>query len=304
LRGRLKIVETNIAEKTYGEIDYDAVPSVANTYYAKLFLKYDETRRREYLSKVFQGERKINAGAVFPHDIYKNVSRSKCEENDAYEAMWKSLPDFVQGNSSTLVVRDGSGSMCCSIPNSTSTAMDVASALCVYFAERLTGEFYNKFITFSSEPELVDFGNMQTLQEKKAFLRRYNDMSSTDVEKVFDLVLNTAVDNKIPWEDLPKNILIISDMEFDRCKHSSDANLFEAIAERFAGYGYMPPRLVFWNVNSRTNSIPVTVNKNGVVLVGGYSASICKMVLGGELDPYKALVKVLLSERYSQVTID
>ena len=94
-------------------------------------------------------------------------------------------------------------------------------------------------------------------------------------------------------------------MEFDAAHYGSrrDDKLFEVIAKKYAAHGYMLPKLIFWNVSSRTATIPVKQNENGVILVSGYSASICKMVLQEETDPYKALLSVLNSERYKQITV-
>lgn len=305
LRKGLKIVETDVAAKTYGNINYEAVPSVANTYYSNLFLKYDTERRRKFLEALANGEKKINASAVFPHDIYKNVSYYSNEVNATYEEMWKALPNFVNSDSKTLVVRDGSGSMETNIPNSNTTALNVASALCVYFSEKLTGEFKDKFITFSSHPELVDLSKCKSLYEKKKMLRNFNDCSNTDIEKTFMLVLDTAVNNNMKQEDLPDQLLIVSDMEFDgattRSYYGNSQNLFSTINKRFNEKGYKMPKLVFWNVNSRTNSFPLTQNENGVILVSGYSVSNCKMVLGGELDPFKALCEQLMNKRYEPI---
>ena len=313
LRKGLKIVETDVAAKTYGNINYEAVPSVANTYYSNLFLKYDTDRRKKFLEALASGEKKINASAVFPHDIYKNVYTTNCPNNATYEEMWKALPNLVKGDTKTLVVRDGSGSMLAKIPNSTTTALDVASALCIYFSEKLTGEFKDKFITFSSRPQLVDLSGCHTLWGKKKVLNSYGDCSNTDIERTFMLVLDTAVKNQMKQEDLPDQLLIVSDMEFDYATNMSNnyydhsgfnakmKNLFYLIGERFAERGYKLPKLVFWNVNSRTNSIPLTQNENGVILVSGYSVSNCKMVLSGELDPYKALYEQLMDKRYESI---
>ena len=307
LRKKIDIVETHIASKSYGDIDYEKVPSVANTRYANLFLKYDETRRRSYLDALVKGEAKINASAVFPHDIYKKCGECGCDKTTINE-MWKALPDFVDGDMGTLVVRDGSGSMTVRIANSTTTALDIASALCVYFSERMTGEFKDKFITFSDNPRLVDLSNGKDICEKYRILKTFNECSSTDIEKTFDLVLDTAVRHKIPQSEMPRQILIISDMEFNYA-HSilgvptNDEQLFTTIAKKYADAGYKLPKCVFWNVNSRTGAIPMKENEQGVVLVAGYSPAICKMVLTEEVDPYLALVKELMGERYSEITL-
>ena len=308
LREKLKIVERDISAKTYENIDYPAVPSVANTYYGDLFLKYDEERRQAYLDKLASGTAKINAVAVFPHDIYSKVNVFRNDNQTELEEMWKSLPNYVSGDPGVLVVRDGSGSMCSSLSGSSTTALDVASAICLYFSQKLTGEFRNKFITFSSRPELVDLSACKTLKQAKQMLEGYNDCSNTDIEKTFDLILDTAVSHGMKQKDLPKTVLIASDMEFD-CVTSSryaptvSANLFETIRRKFADNGYVMPKLVFWNVNSRTNAIPLKENDNGVILLSGYSVSLCKMVLSNETDPYKALVKELERDRYAVIEV-
>lgn len=313
LRKALKIVETDVAAKTYGNIDYKAVPSVANTYYAKLFMKYDGARRLAYLDEVKAGKKKINASVVFPHDIYKLAdSRGG---NETCEAMWKALPDTVAGARGVLVVLDGSRSMNGTVPGSAVTAADVGGALAVYFSERSSGEFAGKFITFSNNPRMVDISACETLCEKKNAVRKYREVANTDIYKTFRLILDTAVESGAPQEDMPGTVLVISDMEFDSCAYSSlnardgrntehcDEKLFDTISAEYAAAGYLMPRLAFWNVNSRTNSIPVTGNKMGVVLVSGYSQNVCRMVLGGRLDPYAALLDELDGERYSAVSI-
>lgn len=80
-----------------------------------------------------------------------------------------------------------------------------------------------------------------------------------------------------------------------------DKVLFECIAEEYEKAGYEFPKLIFWNVNSRTNTIPLTESKAGVILLSGFSQSLMEMVMSSELDPYKALVNVLNKERYAVV---
>ena len=77
--------------------------------------------------------------------------------------------------------------------------------------------------------------------------------------------------------------------------------LFDTIKKRFARFGYRLPKLVFWNVNSRTNVIPVRENELGVALVSGFSVNVCNMVLSNELDPFVCLKKILDGERYRKV---
>ena len=124
------------------------------------------------------------------------------------------------------------------------------------------------------------------------------------------LILKTAIKHKMKQEDLPKNILILSDMEFNSCACSDnfgtafDDNynkLFAVIKEKYEEYGYCLPRLIFWNICSRTQTIPIKENEYGVALVSGFSPIVTEMVLSGKLDPFECLLEQLNKERYAPV---
>lgn len=326
LRKYLDVVEVKMSEKNWSEIKYEAVPSRANLKYNSAFLRNDEDRRREYLGKLERGETKINASTLFPHDIVHKYMRGNYYSNylsakDATnEALWKALPKVVSDCGNTIVVADGSGSMKCTVDrNSSVTALDVANGLAIYFAELSSGQFKDKYITFSERPQLVDLSDCDSLHAKLQKALAHNEVANTNIEKVFDLILTTAVNNGMSQEDMPANILIISDMEFDGCATCGGASapsgyyswryerarpsksLFDEIAQRYARYGYKLPRLVFWNVNSRTGTVPVKENELGVALVSGFSVNVAKMVMSGKTDPFECLLETLNSERYAPV---
>ena len=311
LRNYLDVVETKMSAKNWSEIKYEAVPSKANLIYSNAFLKNDEERRKEYLEKLKKGETKINASTLYPHDIVHKYS-GRYHKDATIEALWKALPDTVHGCGNTIVVADGSGSMTCNIGGNTRvTALEVANALAIYFAEHSSGEFKDKYITFSERPQLVDFSNANSLYDKLRIAITHNECANTNIEKVFDLILTTAIKHNMSQKDMPKNVLIISDMEFDSCATSGDSGrwslnrpsqrLFDVIAKRYTDAGYKLPRLVFWNVNSRTGTIPVKKNDLGVALVSGFSVNIVKMVMSGKTDPYECLLETLNSERYAPI---
>lgn len=306
LRKYIDVVEVKMSAKQWGDIKYEAVPSRANLIYNDAFLRNDEERRREFLAQLEKGEVKINAGTLFPHDIVHKYCNGGYRGLKAYDAtiegLWKSLPDLVDGCGNTIVVADGSGSMTVPVGGTSTTALEVANALAIYFAERSSGEFKDKYITFSSRPQFVDFSRGQSLRDKISIALGHSEISNTNIEAVFDLILSTAVRNNMRQEDIPANILIISDMEFD-CATTGHigANLFKTIEAKYRNYGYKLPRLVFWNVNSRTNTIPVRENDMGVALVSGFSVNICKMVMSGKTDPFECLLETLNSERYQPV---
>lgn len=218
LRKYLDVVEVKMSNKDWSEIKYEAVPSRANLIYNNAFLRNDEARRREYLGKLEKGETKINASTLFPHDIVHKYAIHygwKCSLNQkdaTIEALWKALPDTVNGCGNTIVVADGSGSMTTQVDRSSSvTALEVANALAIYFAEHSSGQFKDKYITFSERPQIVDFSNATSLHDKLQIALAHDECANTNIERVFDLILDTAIKNRMKQEDLPQNILIVSD---------------------------------------------------------------------------------------------
>jgi len=302
LRKYLKVIEVKMSAGEWNEIDYNAVPSRANLLYKNAFLKHDEDRRRAYLDALERGDKdvKINSGVLFPDDIVRKYGNGRTGHVGAYdsalEELWKALPTLSSDN--TLVVRDGSGSMTWD----GGKPMDVATALAIYMAERNHGEFHNQFITFSRVPKIINLNGLDTLHDKLAKTYGETDCSNTDIEAVFRLILNTAIKHNMTQEDMPKNIVIVSDMQFDAHSHNCKDTLFEAIGKGYESHGFKLPRLIFWNVNNRSNgTIPVQQNAMGVVLVSGYSQNLIKMVMSNQTDPYKCLIEQLNTERYQLV---
>ena len=307
LRKHLRIVERQMSEQKWSEIDYTAVPSRANMLYGSAFLRHDRTRRRQFLSQAEQQPSLVNASTVYPHEIVHRYGMKSRESDPSLEAMWKSLPfacDDAKGG--TLVVADGSGSMKTRVSRDSSVlAIDIARALAIFFAERLNGPFRNRFVTFSSRPRLADLRKCSTLREKIDAAARYNEADNTNIEAVFNLILDTAVHNHLPPDALPHNVLIISDMEFDACTRADhghpNAALFAHIGARFRKAGYRMPRLIFWNVTSRSRTIPIRQNENGVALVSGFSPSVIRMVMSNRTEPYEVLMETLHGSRYEPV---
>ena len=162
------------------------------------------------------------------------------------------------------------------------------------------GAFANNFITFSANPRLVEIKG-EDIFEKVDYCMSFNECSNTNIEKTFDLILNTAVKNRLKQKDMPSRLMIISDMEFDVCADNSNLTNFENAKAKFAKKGYKLPSLVFWNVNSMNRQQPVTMNEQGVTLVSGMSPQIFSMLKEDKLDPYSFMMSVISSERYERV---
>ena len=315
----LDVTEVKTCGGKWNEIDYNKVSSNANARYLNSFMRHDPERRQRYLdelsSPVASGA-VMHASNLYPHEVYAKYSviyrrhyGVDVNEDQGIETLWANLKNIdTVGN--TMVVVDGSGSMGTNIKGSNVMAIDVARSLGVFFSERCIGEFKDKVIEFSAKPQYIDLTNCKSLADKYNTLIKYSDCSNTNLEKVFNLLLKTAIDNKLPQSELPQRILIVSDMEFDGATNiygghnevmAQYQTLFESIKEKWSYYGYTMPNIVFWNVNSRTNTIPVTANECGVTLVSGYSVNNVKMVLSGDVNPWTALKSVLESDRYNAI---
>ena len=304
LRKYLEVTERKISLQEWDTIDYEKVPSLANLRYKDAFLKHDKERREEYLSKLSKGEAKINSSVNFPHDVVHkysssngwNISLQKYDE--ALEQLWKNLKE-VSGLKDTLVVRDDSGSMRIHLNNTMITALEVATALGIYCAEHCSETYKDKIISFSKYPQYLDFSDKISLRDKLDYLYDHSEVANTNIRKVFQLILKTAIDNKLKQEELPKQILIISDMEFDEGA-DFEGNPIEESQQEFEKYGYTLPKLVFWNVNSRTNTIPIKTNELGVYLLSGFSPNVLNILTGGLDNQFEALVKEL-NRKYQEV---
>ncbi|MCL2527960.1 MAG: DUF2828 domain-containing protein [Defluviitaleaceae bacterium] len=297
LRAHIAIIENNLREMDY-TFDYEKQPSKAMMKYRKAFLRNDGERYKGFLSSVAKGEAKLNTGTLFPYEIIRPLINStiSSDEQASIDATWNAQDDYTNGENA-LVVIDGSGSM---YGYGNPKPAEVALSLGIYFAERSKGGFANHFITFSQNPRLVEIKG-RNISEKVQYCRSYNEVANTNIKKVFDLILQTAVDNKLSQEELPSTLYIISDMEFDSCAVDADITNFEYAKKAFEAKGYALPIVVFWNVQSRNQQQPVTINEQGVVLVSGASPRVFSMLTSGSMTPMKYMLETLENQRYSKI---
>lgn len=326
LRRYLDLVEIHASNNDWSGIDYEKVPSRANLIYKDAFMKHDEDRRIKYLDPLSKGESKINGSVNFPHDVAHKYLKGLCHCGSIHdiiyridptvEALWNALPDYVNGNDSTLVIADSSGSMGVKIGGTDVAAIEVAYALGVYFAEKLSGPYHNKMITFSENPKYIELLGT-SLKDNLNILLGTSEIANTNIERTMALILRTAVENDLKQEELPSNILILSDGEFDYMadirSYNNNAGFrywgseesrksdFDLIKDKFKEKGYKLPKITFWNLNSRTMIVPIKQNDLGVNLVSGFSPAVIKLVLTGKTDPYDALKTMLDDKRYDPV---
>ena len=297
LRAEIKIIENNLREKDY-TFDYSKQPSKAMFKYRKAFNRNDGERYSEYLNSVEKGEATLHTGTLLPYELVRSaMTTSDTKERKSLDVTWKALEDFTDGRNA-LVVIDGSGSM---YGFGNPRPCDVALSLGIYFAERNTGLFHDHFITFSTNPKLVEIKG-KDLTERVRYCKSFNEVADTNIQKVFELILTAAVKNGLPQSEMPETLYIISDMEFNICTQDAGKTNFEYAKELYAAHGYRLPQVVFWNVQSRQEQVPVKMNEQGVALVSGCSPRIFNMVMQNELDPYKFMMNVIGSERDAPIT--
>ena len=301
LREYLAVVDRKASLNQWNDINYNHVPSKANLKYRNAFLKHDEERRKAYLTSLQKGDDavKINADSMFLYDIVQAYVEKSGYWGEILKPYDKTLEQLwnaqvaAKDYEDILIIRDGSASMCQQLTgNSSVTALSVADSITLYCAQHNKNEYFkNRFITFSNRPQMVDISMCQTLRDKLRRLHRFDDYSNTDIEATFDLILDTAVKNHLPQEELPSACLIISDMQFDQAtNHDDNTTVIESCRRKFESLGYSMPRLIFWNVSLYAhNTIPVQMHPSGIILVSGFSKSIVDMVVSRELNPETAL---------------
>ena len=304
-----KVVESQMCANQWDEINFSHVPSVAAKNYRKAF--YRHTPKYEaYVNALVKGEKidgkevKINASAIFPHDVIRKAAgfvgygktMSKTEL-DAMIAQWDALPNYIKsGNVLPLV--DVSGSMTSVLDKSGLRALDVAVSLGLYCADKNSGKFNGTFLTFSGSPELLYLkGNI--LQKLEQMVKSKWEMN-TNLHAAFDKILSTAKSAGVPQEEMPETLLILSDMQFDQCVRFDDS-AFQMITRKYEEAGYKMPKVVFWNLQARDNA-PVKFNQQGVALVSGFSPAILKSILANDMEqfsPRGIMLKAIMQDKYS-----
>lgn len=300
-----KVVETQMCAKQWDAINFSHVPSLASARYKKAFNR-NTGKYAEYVMSLVKGDNpevKVNAGAVFPYDVLKGLISSYSRSYDKVETdliikQWEALPNFV-GDANILPLVDVSGSMTTNVGGSKSlNCLEVAVSLGLYLADKNSGAFKDTFLTFSGNPELLNLkGNVV---QKITQMSKSKWEMNTDLVKAMSKILEVAVTGGVSQEDMPKMLLILSDMQFDECAKFDDSAM-EMIKRQFTSAGYEVPLIVFWNLNSHDN-VPVKHNAKGVALVSGFSPSIVKAVLAANMEdftPEAIMLKTVMQDKYA-----
>ena len=325
LRAKINVLETLMSANRWDEIEFDKIPSKAGLIYKNAFARRDIIKEK-YKSFALDKDTKVNAKTLFPYECVKAARKHigynphyafSYDSNDTDRAMinkyWDNLTDYFNGcNLNALCVCDTSGSMTGWGFGNETAPIDVAISLSLYCAERAGGPFAEHYISFASRPQLIRTDGVDFV-DKVQRIYKTNLIDNTNIEAVFDLLLDTARTNHCSQDELPQNILIISDMEFDnavndywnRNRISTAFNknnvetLLEGIAKKWKAYGYEMPHLVFWNVDARQNNIPM-LGQGRISYVSGFSPSIFQTLISGKTG-YDLMMEALNNKRYDAI---
>lgn len=294
------VVEQDMCAQKWDHINFEHVPSIAAKAYQNAFVRHCGEAYQEYVQKLSTGEAKINAKAIFPHDVLVGMNRGNTE---TAIAQWDALPNFL-GDDKILPLVDTSGSMDTPAGTSSVTCMDIAIALGLYLADKQTGDFSDMFINFSESPRLnVLSGNIWAKYQQ---LQRAEWGYNTNIEKVFNLILAHAKKHNVADADMPKYLLILSDMQFDQACRGANLTAFELLRQKYEVAGYTMPKVIFWNLNASYGNVPVKFDEMGTAMVSGYAPAILKTILKSPdaLSPINIVMDVVLSERYSPIVVE
>ncbi len=305
LRRYLDVTEVKMSHNQWSDINYAGVPSRAMSIYRNAFRKHDEDRFNAYIESVSKGEAKINSSTLFPYDILEKMGLSTWHGiyltidyyDKVLEEQWKALPNYIEGEHNVLIMADTSESM-------EGRPLATSVGLAIYFAERNHGVFKDVLMTFSSRPSFVQLkGN--TLYEKIKCIPAI--VENTNLEAAFKLILDTAIKNNLTAEDMPKSLVVISDMEFDSATNDYSGQnwtFYESMRQMYVDSGYEIPNVIFWNVDSRHDNFQVTSEYRGVQLASGQSPSVFKSILNNiGKTPYEAMLSVLNDPMYDCITV-
>ena len=321
LRARINVVECLMSAGKWDEIEFDKIPSKAGFIYRNAFARHDiermksEKQVRTYEDFMKDETTKVNAETLYPYEVvakafnltrgsgysywrsYDNYEIPNTTERNAIDKYWDNLKDYFNGCTlDTLCMIDTSGSMW---GVEASAPINVAISIGLYAAERARGPFAGHYISFSSRPQLIETVGVDFC-DKVQRIYKTNLCENTNIEAAFDMLLNTAIKNHCTQDDLPKSIVIVSDMEFDsQCGYYGrrENTLMENIAVKWQQAGYQMPHLVYWNVDARHDNVPMSV-KDGVTLVSGFSPVIFEQIMKGKT-AYDLMFDKLDSERYA-----
>jgi hypothetical protein len=286
-------VEQLMCAKRWNDIEFGKIPSLAAKNYQKAFNRNCAAQYQAYKLALTNGNAKINASAIFPYDVLKGSDRVVAQ------AQWNALPNFLTEDAKILPMIDVSGSMCSPQVSPGLCPIDVAVSLGLYIATKQTGSFGGVYLTFTDRPTLTTVDQSKNIVDLNRWVRTNDVGYSTNIEAAFSEILRVAKSNSVPQAEMPKYLLVFSDMQFNGSTFGYRETAFDNAKRQFEAAGYELPKLVWWNIADRGNNTPVKYDTQGNALVSGFSPSLVKSILAAKtFTPEGVMLETLLQERY------
>lgn len=318
LRAYLKVVEKSMSAQEWATIEYSAVPSYAMKNYSQAFARHDRDRFSNYKESLEQkiadgtiSQKDIKSATLFPYDLVRKYMgatvfdfwfrRSYIGPYDTItEAQWKALPDYLDEEANVVVMADVSGSMYSPDFQPISASLGLA----LYFAERNKGIYHNKYMTFTDKPSFLTINENASLRDQLVQAWSKGVGYSTNLQRAFMYILDTAIENNVKPEEMPKALVVVSDMEIDPFFRGKGLDFLEEMTHRFRNAGYTMPKIVLYNVEARANTFHAKSSNPNVVFASGYGASTFANVIKGiTMSAYEAMETTLRNEWYDKVKI-
>lgn len=274
---------------------------------------------KAFLADCVKGTKLIKAKVAQPTDISSSLVRSFDETIEAQmTALLANIRESAAANpgvfspATAMALIDVSGSMSTQISDtSNSTCLDIAVFLGYILSQLSSPPYQHKVITFSEHPMFINVEETESHYEAfQKIIGGQWDMN-TNIEKAFELILDTAILHQVPPEKMVKTLFVFSDMQFDQAdrRMAKNQTIHEGVKARFAAKGYELPLIVYWNLNANS-ALPVNATTPGTLLMSGFSQNLFTAFVDGTLasftpedppTPEEIMYKVLQSEPYEEL---
>jgi hypothetical protein len=267
-------VEQTMSSKKWNQINYAQIPSLALMMYQASFQKRDALRYQLFLKALKKNKSKVNRTHILPHHLIHLFSKNKISRPE-FELYWKNLSP-CEGLNGIFPIIDFSGSMLDLIKGTRYSCLDVALGLGLYVATKQAGAYQNQVMIFSKKALWFRFSPKQSVTK---MIRAFSWMAAnTDFKKTYEKLLNDAKARQLKASELPKALLILSDMEFDAVPGTQNIP-FAEMKKLFHENGYELPRVIFWNLNGRAHHVQVKDDHPDSILISGYSIQLLKGIM-------------------------
>ena len=289
-----------------------------------------------HTAECMEGRKKLNGKVQHPHDLVKQYEVHKTVDEPILEAQWMDLREhYKREMANDAGTRAALENMIPLVDVSLSMQGDpmrAAVGIGILLAELNSGMMSNRFITFESEPTWHHLPAKGTLREKITDAMSAGWGGSTNLSRALGLILDMCKRNRLRASQVSQlKLVVLSDMQFDAAHaipgcmgslhlHSRHARpwetQYEELRRQFSSVGrdskegepWPVPRIIFWNLRGDTKDFPVTSTQPGVDMVSGFSPSLLKLFLSGDLGnanellcPARSVREALGHARYDAV---